>query len=125
MFNYISCIGGIYGNHTGQIMKFSTFLDYHSTLSSYYSIIQSTNQQISTINCNIYSHFHSYVSTKYKYVLPPSMIKLKTYLSNQGVPAQFITNDSIYIPGDTSSAFKYYPPNSSNNLIVIPSDSRK
>ena len=66
MFNYISCIGGIYGNHTGQIMKFSTFLDYHSTLSSYYSIIQSTNQQISTINCNIYSHFHSYVSTKYK-----------------------------------------------------------
>ena len=101
MFCYKSTFGRIYGNYTGIPMNFTSFQDYHSTLSSYYTTIQSTNQTISSIHGAITSQHHDYVSTKYQKVLPQSMIENKSYMTNQGVPARFITNQQLYVPGQS------------------------
>lgn len=100
MFQYTSSFGSIYDNYNGTVMKFSTFLDYHSTLSSYYQIVLSTTNRISTINNTINDCYHYYISTKYTNILPQSMINNRTYTMNQGLPVQFITNQPLYIPGD-------------------------
>lgn len=99
MFSYQSTIGRIYGNYAGTLMNFTSFQDYHSTLSSYYTTIQSTNQTISSIHGAITSRHHEYVSTKYNNVLPQSMIQNQSYMTNQGLPVRFITNQKFYVPG--------------------------
>ena len=101
MFCYKSTFGRIYGNYGGISMNFSTFLDYHSTLSSYYQIIQSTQQRISEINRSIQEQHHEYVSNKYRGILPQSMIENRSYMANQGLPVQFITNRRLYVPGQS------------------------
>lgn len=112
MFSYTSCIGGIFNNYNGKIMTFRTFTDYHSTMSSYYHCIQSTTTLISCINSKIYSHYHSYVSTKYTGIFPKSMIENKNYLTLKALPVSFITNEPIYIPGDTISPKVWISPSS-------------
>lgn len=119
MFSYTSCIGGLYGNYVGEIMTFNSFLDYHNSLSTYHHIIQSTSIFISSLNSKIYSHYHSYISTKYHNVFPESMIKTKKYLTFQSVPVTFISNQSVYIPGESYSPFHTIN-NSNNNSIVQP-----
>ena len=99
MFAYTSTMGRIFGNYTGTRMTFTNFMDYHSTLSSYYQIVQSTTQAISSIHCCVYRDYHLFVSSKYSGVLPSSMIANRTYLSNQGVPVSFVTNQTMYVPG--------------------------
>ena len=99
MFNYQSTIGRIYGNYAGIPMKFTSFQDYHSTLSSYYTTIQSTSQTISSIHGAITSQHHTYISTKYNKILPQSMIENQSYMTNQGLPVRFITDRRLYIPG--------------------------
>lgn len=99
MFCYKSTMGRIYGNYAGMPMSFSTFQDYQSTLSSYYNIVQSTQYAISSINQSIYSQHHEYISTKYGSILPQSMINNRSYMANQGLPVQFITNRRLYVPG--------------------------
>ena len=99
MFCFKSTIGRIFHNYTGTAMHFSTFSDYHSTLSSYHNIVQSTSSKISSINGAVHTDYHQYVSKKYGSVLPSSMIQNRSYMSNQGVPVTFITNQNVYIPG--------------------------
>ena len=99
LFNYTSTIGRIYGNYSGINMRFTNFLDYHSTLSNYYNIIQSTNTCINCIHSNSSRDHHSYVSTKYDRILPSTMIATQSYTSNQSVPVSFLTNQYVYIPG--------------------------
>ena len=99
MFSYTSTIGRIYDNYTGIKMSFTNFLDYHSTLSSYYTILQSTTNSISTIYGNVNNDYHSYVSTKYDNVLPAQMISTHAYTTNQATPVSFVTNQHLYIPG--------------------------
>lgn len=101
MFQYKSTVGRIFGNYAGTNMQFRTFADYHSTLSSYYQLSQSTQKGISTIQGTIQAEYHTYVSTKYANVLPSSMIQARSYLSGQGVPVSFVTNQSLYVPGMT------------------------
>ncbi len=101
MFNYTSTIGRIFNNYTGIHMTFTNFMDYHSTMSSYYQIVQSTSQTISSINGTVYRDYHMFVSSKYTGVLPSSMIANRTYLSNQGVPVAFITNQTMYVRGQS------------------------
>ena len=84
-------------------MKFSTFSDYHSTLSSYHNIVQSTSSKISSIHGAVHTDYHQYVIKKYGGVLPSSMIQNRSYMSNQGVPVSFITNQNVYIPGQPMS----------------------
>jgi len=104
MFAYTSTFGRIFNNHAGVRMTFTNFTDYHSTISSYYQIVQSTSQTISSIHGVVYRDYHSFVSSKYSGVLPSSMIANRTYLSNQGVPVSFITNQTMYVPGTAFSA---------------------
>jgi hypothetical protein len=99
MFQYTSTIGRIYGNYGGIRMNFTNFLDYHSTLSSYYQIVQSTNHVIQSIHQSSHQEFHSYVSMKYMGILPYDMIQNQSYVSNQGLPVSFITNQYVYFPG--------------------------
>lgn len=99
MFNYTSTMGRIFNNYTGIRMTFTNFMDYHSTMSSYHQIIQSTSQTISSIHGTVYRDYHMFVSSKYTGVLPSSMIANRTYLSNQGVPVAFVTNETMYVRG--------------------------
>ena len=99
MFCYTSTMGRIFNNCAGVRMTFTSFMDYHSTMSSYYQIVQSTSQTISSIHGAVYRDYHSFVSSKYNGVLPSSMIANRTYLSNQGVPVAFVTNQTMYVPG--------------------------
>jgi len=99
MFEYRSSIGGIYGNYEGTIMSFRNFLDYHSTLSTYYSIVQNTNETINSVNKSIAMNHHMYVSTKYTNVLPQKIIDTRAYTSNQSLPVSFVTAATAYVPG--------------------------
>ena len=118
MFEYKSSIGGIYGNYEGTIMSFRNFMDYHSTLSTYYTIVQSTNRAITTIHQNVTMNHHMYVSTKYNEVLPQKMIDSRAYTSNQGIPVSFVTSQNAYVPGIP-------PKNYENpvNTVVYPANS--
>ena len=99
MFHYTSTMGRIFNNFPGVRMTFTNFMDYHSTMSSYHHIVQSTSQTISSIHGTVYRDYHSFVSSKYSGVLPASMIVNRTYLSNQGVPVAFVTDQTMYVRG--------------------------
>ena len=99
MFCYTSTMGRIFNNCAGVRMTFTNFMDYHSTMSSYYHIVQSTSQTISSIHGTVYRDYHMFVSSKYTGVLPSSMIANRTYLSNQSVPVAFVTDQTMYVPG--------------------------
>jgi hypothetical protein len=120
MFQYTSTIGRIYGNYGGLRMAFTNFLDYHSTLSSYYQIVQSTNNVIQTIHQNSREEFHSYVSMKYMGILPYNMIENQTYVSNQGLPVSFVTDQHVYFPGIHPS--QLLPPAESVNMYNVDDD---
>jgi hypothetical protein len=119
MFCYKSTIGRIYGNYIGTPMNFSSFADYHSTMSTYYTIIQSTNQTISSITGSIIEQHHEYVYNKYNTILPQSMLDNKSYMTNIGVPVRFLTNQKLYVPGQPILVPRHtvntYRPNESNS----------
>jgi hypothetical protein len=117
MFCYKSTMGRIYGNYAGVPMSFSTFQDYQSTLSGYYDIVQSTQNAISSINTSIYSQHHEYISTKYGSVLPQNMIDNRSYMANQGLPVQFITDRRLYVPGQNLVSKAKPRDKTSNNAV--------
>jgi hypothetical protein len=110
MFSYKSSIGGIYGNYEGTIMSFRNFMDYHSTLSTYYMIVQSTNTAINRIHQTVTANHHMYISTKYSGILPQKLIETRAYTSNQGVPVSFVTSQSAYVPGIPPISMSSIPP---------------
>lgn len=119
MFCYKSTIGRIYGNYVGTPMNFRSFADYHSTMSSYYTIINSTNQTISSINGAITERHHEYVFNKYQTILPQTMLDNKSYMTNTGVPVRFLSNQKVYVPGQPILASRQvnntYRPNAPNS----------
>jgi hypothetical protein len=121
MFNYTSTIGRLYDNYAGIRMSFTNFLDYHSTLSSYYMILRSTTNSISSIHGNVNRDYHSYVSTKYNNVLPAQMISTQAYTTNQATPVSFVTNQHLYIPGQPlgNASFTSLDTTPSNNPFNV------
>jgi hypothetical protein len=101
MFRMTSSFGGCGTMYPGIVFRFSTFTDYHSTLSSYYQIYQSTQNVVSTVHGAMYEQLHHYVSTTYTGVLPQTMLDQRTYLVPHGVPVQFVPGRSVYIPGES------------------------
>jgi len=101
MFAYQSTIGRIYGNYGGLGMTFTNFLDYHSSLSGYYDLHRSATQTLSSFHGHVQNDYHSYVSTKYTGVLPDQMIQTQSYTTQQSLPVSFVTNQSLYLPGQT------------------------
>jgi hypothetical protein len=98
-FNYTSTFGCQFGNYIGKEFTFTNFTDYHSTMSSYYNIIQSTANAISTLQGSIYERHHQYVMSRYKTILPQDSLSAKSYNLNQSISAQFVNNQVSYTPG--------------------------
>lgn len=108
MFNYSSTFGQqFYGNYSGSNFIFTNFLDYHSTISSYYCISQSTNNTVSTIYGCTNNNHHMYVSTKYNDVIPQYIIDNKSYLLDTSAPVMFIANQITNTPGQSVSNLAY------------------
>jgi len=101
MFNYTSIFGNQFNNLPGLKFTFSTFVDYHSTISSYYHRIVEMNSTINRVHESAYTRHHQYVVKKYTGVLPDSMIANKTYSNSQGIPFTFAQNRPIYVPGES------------------------
>jgi hypothetical protein len=99
MFQYKSSIGSLYGNYEGTIMSFGNFMDYHNTLSTYYTFVQSTNATVNNIHQSVAINHHMYVSTKYTNILPQKMIDMRAYTSGQSIPVSFVTGQPAYVPG--------------------------
>jgi hypothetical protein len=116
MFNYSSTFGRQYGTYGGKTFSFTNFLDYHSTISSYYNIVQSTSNAISTIHGNVYGRHHQYISNKYTGVLPYSMIENKSYVTTQSLPVAFVSN-MLHVPG-----MAYTPPGTMSYAYTAPTD---
>lgn len=111
MFQCNTVFGNQYNNLPGVAFTFSTFLDYHSTLSSYCCLIRNTNSTLCGVHENSYARHHQYVVKKYTGILPDTMLRNKTYNNNQGVPVAFGANQLLYYPGESV--------NSSQNSNVV------
>ena len=101
LFCYRSTFGRSYGagGGTGVMLCFSTFTDYHSTLTGYQAVAQSTSFAVSSIYGGAHQTYHAYVASKYDKVLPSSMINTRGYLSQQGLPVAFVSGQTMYMPG--------------------------
>lgn len=47
LFSYTSTFGRQFGNQAGKILTFTNFLDYHTAISSYYNLVQTSQSTIS------------------------------------------------------------------------------
>jgi hypothetical protein len=104
MFNFSGTFGNTgqqYNNNAGVNFTFTNFLDYHSTISSYYNVTTSLNSTISSITGTVNDRHHQYISTKYTGVLPQHIINNKSYKNCKGVGAAFVGNKYVYTPGDS------------------------
>lgn len=92
MFRFTNVFGNQYGTFSGKKFSFTNFIDYHSTLSSYTNIVQSTNNSISSIYGNICDKHHLYISSKYTNIFPDDIIQNKLYVNVQSLPVAFMNN---------------------------------
>jgi len=122
MFQYTSVFGNQYHNLPGVKFSFRSFVDYHSTISSYYQKVVDVNSTITNIQESIYDRHHQYVAKKYAGVLPNNMIDNKTYINGQAIPYTFMENRPMYTPGESIRTNPTNIPNV-NNIIVDPTDS--
>lgn len=100
MFNFSKIFGQqFHSNFNGHKLAFTNFLDYHSTMSSYYNTIINTSTIISSVYGNTNLNQQLYVSTKYSSVLPYSYINTKTYQTLQSIPVSFVGNMFYYSNG--------------------------
>lgn len=99
LFNYSGVFGNQFGTYAGKNFTFTNFLDYHNTISSYYSFTQSAYSTVSSIHGNSYSQHHLHISSKYSGVLPQEMINTKSYLAGSPTPVAFIGNQPTYTSG--------------------------
>ena len=122
MFQYTSIFGNQFNNLPGVKFTFSTFMDYHSTISSYYNRVVELNSTINGVHESAYTRHHQYVVKKYTGVLPEQMITNKTYTNTQGVPFTFAQSRPIYIPGESilSNPFKVQSDPQTNSAITDP-----
>ncbi len=97
IFNYSSIFGKqFHSNCHGTLLRFTNFLDYHSTMASYYNDIITTSSIISSIYGNTSSEHHNYVSKKYANVLPYNMIHSRLYNNSSGTPVRFFRDRYLY-----------------------------
>jgi len=115
LFRYTSTFGRVFGCE-GKSFTFRGLGDYHSTMSSYCQMAQSTAATISTIHGRTMEDYHSYVASKYAGILPSTMLETRSYLAGQGVPVQFVTQN-MYVPGATPLG---YTPSTGSEVLSNP-----
>ncbi len=100
MFQYSSIFGRqFHSNFHGSLLNFTNFLDYHSTMSSYYNNIITTSSLVSSVYGNVNYYHHHYVSTKYTDIFPYSLISTKSYNHCNGIPVNFFRDKFVYASG--------------------------
>lgn len=104
MFQYTSVFGNQYGNLPGMRFTFTSFTDYHSTLSSYYTRVQTMESTMCGIHDAAYERTHQYVAKKYQHILPAEMIHYRTYHNGHAVPIRFAGDKPYYVPGESVAA---------------------
>lgn len=88
--------------HTsGKTFTFSNFIDYHSTISSYYTLVTSSNNLISSIHGHANHRHHTYISTKYNNILPNTFVNNKSYLNFTSLPTMLHGKKLSYRPGES------------------------
>jgi hypothetical protein len=98
MFNFTSRFGNQFLNNPGIPMTFTNFLDFHSTMSSYYNLVASATSTISSIQGLTYQTHTDYVSKKYGSVMPQSFISNGSF-NNTGVGVSLVGGQTLYAPG--------------------------
>lgn len=90
-----------HSNFYGHNLSFTNFLDYHSTISSYYNIVTFNSSIISSFHGTVNDNHHNYVSTKYSNILPYHIINTKSYNNTQGLQVSFVNNLFSYSNGQS------------------------
>ena len=102
MFNFTKIFGNQFNTSPGHRFSFTNFLEYHSTMSSYYNITQSTTSTINSIHNMIYETHHTYVKNKYGNVLPEGFIENKLYDNESAsLGVALVGGQYLYVPGQS------------------------
>jgi hypothetical protein len=103
MFAFSDVFGNQFLNMSGVHMTFNRFLDFHSTISSYHSMVAAKTSTISSIQGLIYQTHTSYVSKKYGTVMPAQFISNGGF-NTSGVGVSLIGGQTLYAPGFSLSS---------------------
>jgi hypothetical protein len=99
MFDFSSQFGNQFANFPGVSLTFRNFLDFHSTLSSYYNIVSSTTSTISSIYGMTYQTHKNYVAKKYTNILPTAYIENQSYFAETPLGVKIVGTKAVNIPG--------------------------
>ena len=100
MFNFTSLFGNQFAKFPGVSFTFRNFLDFHSTLSSYYNIVEEAASTISSVYGMTYQTHKNYVAKKYTNILPASYIENQSYFADAPLGVQIVGGTrSVNIPG--------------------------
>lgn len=98
MFVFSNIFGNQFLNMPGLHMSFGGFMDFHSTISSYYSIVAAKTSTISSIQGLTYQTHTGYVAKKYGTVMPAQFISNGGF-NTGGVGVSLIGGQTLYAPG--------------------------
>jgi hypothetical protein len=104
MFNFTSQFGNQFANFPGVLLTFRNFLDFHSTVSSYYNTVASDTSTVSSIYGMTYQTHKNYVSKKYNNILPTSYIENQSYFADMPLGVQMVGTKAVNIPGFSVTA---------------------
>lgn len=99
MFNFTSQFGNQFAKFPGVSFTFKNFLDFHSTLSSYYNIVEDTANTISSVYGMTYQTHKNYVTKKYTNILPQSYIENQSYFADAPLGVKMVGSKSVNVPG--------------------------
>ena len=100
MFNFTSLFGNQFSKFSGVSLTFRNFLDFHSTLSSYYNIVEETSSTISSVYGMTYQTHKNYVAKKYTNILPASYIENQSYFADAPLGVKIVGGTrTVNIPG--------------------------
>ncbi len=98
----LSTIANKYDIFAGVQIQSDNFSTLHSSITGYYTLRNTQLSTISTIEGNVSSLHHTYISTHYSRVLPVDMIQTRSYKSKKGVPVALHGSQSpLMTSGDT------------------------
>ena len=99
MFNFTSKFGNQFANFPGVSLTFRNFIDFHSTLSSYYNIVASATSTISSVYGMTYQTHKNYVTKKYSNILPQTYINNQSYFADAPLGVKIVGTKAVNIPG--------------------------
>jgi hypothetical protein len=99
MFDFTSQFGNQFANYPGVSLTFKNFLDFHSTISSYYNLVAAETSTISSIYGLTYETHTNYVKKKYTNILPQSYIENQSYFADAPLGVKIVGTKAVNVPG--------------------------